>query len=220
MEPIRLISASDRKPSAIKYCLFSACAASCTAVFAVIGISLVTQKRFKDFSHNTLIAGLSFLSLALVSGILAVVFKRMYKYHYNRQIITAHRFMRHQNMDVWVNNTWMYIPATEAFNFKRCLDPTGIWRNLICLHWDESGSRLELGKVFHCCVLFLDTFVLYGKLYIYDVRHVPKSKNRQQNYSLCNGYVFAVDSVSPPCILADLSVLKKLRRRCDSSSNN
>ena len=100
MEPIRLISASERKPAAIKYCLFSACAASCTAVFAIIGISLVTQKRFKDFSHNTLIAGMFFLSLALVSGVLAVVFKRMYKYHYNRQIITSHRFMRHQNIDV------------------------------------------------------------------------------------------------------------------------
>ena len=103
MEPIRLINASDRKPSAIKYCLFSACAASCTAVFAVIGISLVTQKRFKDFSHDTLIAGLFFLSLALVSGVLAVVFKRMYKYHYNRQILTSHRFMRDQNIDVRVN---------------------------------------------------------------------------------------------------------------------
>jgi hypothetical protein len=95
MEPIVLINASQKEPSAIKYCLFSAC----TAVFAIIGVSLVTQKRFKDFSHNTLIVGIFFMSLALVSGVLAVVFKRMYKYHYNRQIIASHRFVRH-NTDV------------------------------------------------------------------------------------------------------------------------
>jgi hypothetical protein len=99
MEPIVLINASQKEPSAIKYCLFSACAASCTAVFAIIGVSLVTQKRFKDFSHSTLIVGIFFMSLALVSGVLTVVFKRMYKYHYNRQIIASHRFVRH-NTDV------------------------------------------------------------------------------------------------------------------------
>ena len=106
MERLDLINDSETKPSAIKYCLFSACAAFCTAVFAVIGISLVTQKRFQDFSRNTLtIIGIFFLSLALLSSVLAVVFKRIYKYHYNRQIITSHHSIRSQNKDVKIIQT-------------------------------------------------------------------------------------------------------------------
>ena len=122
MEPIVLINASQKEPSAIKYCLLSACAASCTAVFAIIGVSLVTQKRFKDFSHSTLIVGIFFMSLALVSGVLTVVFKRMYKYHYNRQIIASHRFVHH-NTDV----RWMV--SVHILNFF------GVrLENFVCAH--------------------------------------------------------------------------------------
>jgi hypothetical protein len=103
MKPMDL-SNVESEPSAIKYCLFSACAACCTAVFAVIGISLVTQKRFHDFSHKLTIVGIFFLSLALLSSVMAVVFKRIYKYHYDRKIIT--RSIRRQvNRDVNIEET-------------------------------------------------------------------------------------------------------------------
>ena len=82
---------SESKPLAIKYCLLSACAACCSILFALIGICLITQKSFQDFAHNTItVTGILFLSLALLSSIMAVIFKRLYKYHYDRNIITSH----------------------------------------------------------------------------------------------------------------------------------
>lgn len=102
MEPIDTNDSVDEsKPSAIKYCLFSACAACCTAVFIIIGACLVSQKRFQDFPQHTItIIGLVFMLLALVASVLAIVFKRMYKYYYDRNIITSHRTMSIRRLQV------------------------------------------------------------------------------------------------------------------------
>lgn len=89
---------NESKPAAIKYCLFSGCSVCAAAVLAVIGISLLTQRRSQGFSTFTII-GVIFMSLALLASTLAVVFKRMYRYHYNRRIITSHRSMRQQEKE-------------------------------------------------------------------------------------------------------------------------
>ena len=87
---------NESKPLAIRYCLFSAFAACCASVFAVIGISLVTQKRFKNFSNTITIIGIFFLTLSLLSTVLTIVFRRIYKYHYNRNLFTSHRTIYRQ----------------------------------------------------------------------------------------------------------------------------
>lgn len=95
------MSGNESQPSTIKYCLLSAFAVCCTAVFAVIGISLVTQKRFEDISHNALtITGIFFLSLTLLSCAVAIVMRRIYKRHYYRHIMRSHGSIRPSNTSV------------------------------------------------------------------------------------------------------------------------
>lgn len=123
---------SESKPLAIKYCLLSACSACCSVVFAVIGVSLVTQKRFKDFSLSTMtITGIFFLSLALLSTIIAVIFKRIYKYHYDRNIVTSH------------GPLVLYTPPSE-----------------LQLVWHKYNGRvwviIERFTVFHCWLLLAE----------------------------------------------------------------
>lgn len=66
---------------AIKYCVFSAFAAFCSAVFAVVGLSLVTEHRLRGLSSITVV-GFVFTALAALSSILAFVFKGISKYYY------------------------------------------------------------------------------------------------------------------------------------------
>lgn len=77
---MELTSIQD-EPS-IKYCLLSVGAVCFTALFIVVGTSLITQHRFQDFPHDMLtVVGVSFLCLAFLSTLLALVFKMASKHH-------------------------------------------------------------------------------------------------------------------------------------------